>query len=1373
MPQRPSGPSEGQDSSDPQVLPATQDHSNVTPQSTTVEPYLLDTIRKREPSSDHDQTHRSVDQRSTPTQPASTPPVRGRHGLPLGPSTQGTASSTIHVPDVDPTYRWRLRSPWSCSLSTALTAVLASALLALMLYSFTTLQLDPKGCDMCYMRPAFVSFPDFDTEHTRFASKYSLYMYREGGIDEDVRVKGVPVLFIPGNAGSYKQARSLGAEAAYYYHNVVRHDPGARNVGKRPLDVFTVDFNEDFTAFHGQTLLDQAEYLNDAITFILSLYHTPERSFRDGNLPDPTSVIIVGHSMGGVVARTMVTMPNFQANSINTILTLAAPHARAPVSFDGDIVRTYGGINHYWKTAYTQKSTNDNPLRDVTLVSIAGGGLDTVVPSDYASIASLVPDTHGFTVFTSSMPNVWTGMDHLAITWCDQVRKSIVQALYDVIDVARPSQTLPRADRMRSFQKWFLTGLEGVAENELAHTELKTRLIVGADQGTILPQGERLVLRSLGNNGHAPKPYLLPIPAAESETRKTFTLLTSESLSSHGATLDVLFCTVSPLHTVQAGVLHQATIDLSGDSTSPTRLACRFSPSDVHLLPASTRHSTFPHKKDAPPFSLLCFDYKDIADHQFVAVIDNSKKRRPGWVVAEFSDSSESSYRVDLGIPRLLATGVDLRLPARRPTMVEFRMPALDSSLLAYKLHVPRTVCDTPELFAPLVRQYVTNVHESKYFVNVTDVEINLHGVAPYMPPSLSGKQSSNGLSMQLWSDPTCNTGLDVSLRIDLLGSIGKLWMRYRIVFAAFPLLVVALVLRQQFKLYDETGVFMSFAESLNQCIGSSIPTTVAGLTLLSVVLAGLRSEAVAGDHHLIEPVRKGLASMLGNEDNELLLGLADTFFWFLVPLFSIMSVGVVVVVNYTLVCITHLFALVFGAMPFLKSRKEGERLPAASGVTSTQQRIIVTCILLSLVSTVVPYHFAYVVLCLVQIGTCICSCRTARDSRIEASYNFYNYVHSTLVLLIWILPINIPVLIVWVRNLTVRWLTPFSSHHNILSILPLMVLVETQTTGRMVPPARLHLGFLTNALLFGFAAYAAVYGVSYAYVLHQLANGFAAWLVALHFDASSLSVKQFSTILDNNALFNSALRQSTSLRKDLDQFADSASPTPALQGQISASLTSFSRTIDDYGKLAKQEPVATKQEKAFERLKAFRAELNDYREQFQRIRSVNEEMQTTASRTELLGRRPHHASTPENPYALPTNNHTPNYNSPFAPSQPRDPNAPYRPNAYSTLSSPYASQGDYTRESHAFREQSFLAQTSTQLDEFLDRGRNVLGDLGHQREILKGTQRRLYSVANTLGISGDTIRMVERRAKQDKWIFWAGVVIFVLFCWAVLHFLR
>lgn len=84
--------------------------------------------------------------------------------------------------------RAQLRSPWSCSLLTLTTSALSIILLVIIVQSFLTRQLDPKGCRMSYMRAAFAKFSDFDTEHTRLASKYSLYLYREGGVDEDTRV---------------------------------------------------------------------------------------------------------------------------------------------------------------------------------------------------------------------------------------------------------------------------------------------------------------------------------------------------------------------------------------------------------------------------------------------------------------------------------------------------------------------------------------------------------------------------------------------------------------------------------------------------------------------------------------------------------------------------------------------------------------------------------------------------------------------------------------------------------------------------------------------------------------------------------------------------------------------------------------------------------------------------------------------------------------------------------------------------------------------------------------------------------------------------------------------------------------------------------
>ena len=72
-------------------------------------------------------------------------------------------------------------------------------------------------------------------------------------------------------------------------------------------------------------------------------------------------------------------------------------------------------------------------------------------------------------------------------------------------------------------------------------------------------------------------------------------------------------------------------------------------------------------------------------------------------------------------------------------------------------------------------------------------------------------------------------------------------------------------------------------------------------------------------------------------------------------------------------------------------------------------------------------------------------------------------------------------------------------------------------------------------------------------------------------------------------------------------------------QGQISASLASLSRTIDDYAEMAKKELVHAKQEKAHERLKNFKAELAEYRQTFDHLKRQREEVVSQTSRAILL----------------------------------------------------------------------------------------------------------------------------------------------------------
>lgn len=68
------------------------------------------------------------------------------------------------------------------------------------------------------------------------------------------------------------------------------------------------------------------------------------------------------------------------------------------------------------------------------------------------------------------------------------------------------------------------------------------------------------------------------------------------------------------------------------------------------------------------------------------------------------------------------------------------------------------------------------------------------------------------------------------------------------------------------------------------------------------------------------------------------------------------------------------------------------------------------------------------------------------------------------------------------------------------------------------------------------------------------------------------------------------------------------------------------------------------------------------------------------------------------------------------------------------------------SREHYALDEHTRLQAVDNRLDEFLAQGREVLDNLVDQRNILKGTQKRLLDAANTLGLSRDVIGWIERR---------------------------
>lgn len=60
--------------------------------------------------------------------------------------------------------------------------------------------------------------------------------------------------------------------------------------------------------------------------------------------------------------------------------------------------------------------------------------------------------------------------------------------------------------------------------------------------------------------------------------------------------------------------------------------------------------------------------------------------------------------------------------------------------------------------------------------------------------------------------------------------------------------------------------------------------------------------------------------------------------------------------------------------------------------------------------------------------------------------------------------------------------------------------------------------------------------------------------------------------------------------------------------------------------------------------------------------------------------------------------------------------------------------------------------------------GSSILSNLRDQGSVLKGAQKKVLDLANTLGLSNTVLRLIERRAVQDKYILYGGMIV-VLIC--------
>lgn len=222
------------------------------------------------------------------------------------------------------------------------------------------------------------------------------------------------------------------------------------------------------------------------------------------------------------------------------------------------------------------------------------------------------------------------------------------------------------------------------------------------------------------------------------------------------------------------------------------------------------------------------------------------------------------------------------------------------------------------------------------------------------------------------------------------------------------------------------------------------------------------------------------------------------------------------------------------------------------------------------------------------------------------------------------------------------------------------------------------------------------------------------------------------------NSLYNHGVKQTQLLTKDLAAFEKSVSSAPlSLQGQLTTSLAAFKKTIKEYGDLIKQSKAFV-EEKHPLRLQKFESDYAQFYAKFTSLRQQREAQGHAEARQELIGRR---NAVPENPFD-------------------QEPG--------------YASQRQQLSYLEGlYKEKTSLQRGTLQIDQILEMGQNALDDLVEQNDTLRKIGQTFEQSLVTLGVSRGTIKRVERRAKEDKWIFIALVIVFFIICYYIIKWFR
>ncbi|XP_074628081.1 Golgi SNAP receptor complex member 2-like [Acropora palmata] len=90
----------------------------------------------------------------------------------------------------------------------------------------------------------------------------------------------------------------------------------------------------------------------------------------------------------------------------------------------------------------------------------------------------------------------------------------------------------------------------------------------------------------------------------------------------------------------------------------------------------------------------------------------------------------------------------------------------------------------------------------------------------------------------------------------------------------------------------------------------------------------------------------------------------------------------------------------------------------------------------------------------------------------------------------------------------------------------------------------------------------------------------------------------------------------------------------------------------------------------------------------------------------------------------------------------------------------------------HALQHNTSLQNADRGIGDLLSSGSSILTSLRDQRLTLKGAHKRILDIASTLGLSNTVIRLIDKRATQDKWIVFGGMIVTCIIMFLVVKYL-